>query len=68
MSQLFSLLYKKGGYSSPNNYQPITLTSTVVGKILESINRYDILDQLIRYNLLSLYSMGLSLETCVNHS
>ena len=41
-------VYKKGGSSSPNNYQPITLTFTV-GKIMESIIRDH---HLIRHNLI----------------
>ena len=40
-------VYKKGGHSSANNYQPITLTSVVV-KILESIIR-DVLVHLIKH-------------------
>ena len=41
-------VYKRGGHSSANNYQPITLTS-VVGKILESIIRDHVLDHLIKH-------------------
>ena len=61
-------VYKKGGFSSPKNYWPIALTSTVVGKILESFIRDDILDHLIRHSLSSLYNVGLLLERCIYHS
>lgn len=58
-------VYKKVGHSSPNNHWPITLTSVVVGKILESIIRDRVLDHLIRHSLLSLNSMSSSLESHV---
>ena len=57
-------IHKKGSRSSPNNYQPITLTS-VIGKILESIVRDHILNHLTRHNLLSHEQHGFVPGKCI---
>ena len=50
-------IFKKGHRKHPNNYRPISLTS-VVGKLLESLIRDEIVDHMLSNNLFTDHQFG----------
>ena len=50
-------LFKKGSRLNPANYRPISLTS-VTGKIMEKIIKDEIMEHLIKHNLINKHQHG----------
>ena len=58
-----SLIFKKGGKRKPENYRPVSLTSQSC-KVLEQINREQIMDHLETNNLMSPHQQGFRKKRC----